>query len=223
MATQNCINNSSFPVAATAVTIDPGSSGDSYVQLAINTTDKFILGVDDTDDSFAISSGSALGTTNRLNITADGFVSVPAQPLIKVTPSGNLDNVTGDGTTYTIVYGTELIDIAGNFSSTTFTAPIAGTYFFYAGCATQFEGASTTVLIEFNLNSGTTYPVHLSSGSSTGFTSPGSRMTGSVFLSMAVSDTITFQVTGSGGTKTMRVIGTGTETTSTYLYGFLVS
>lgn len=43
-------------------------------------------------------------------------------------------NVTGDGTSYSVVFGTELEDVGGDYNHTTgvFTAPIDGEYFFNA-------------------------------------------------------------------------------------------
>ena len=71
MAKINSINNKS-----SELTIDPGSSGDSFIQLDINSTSKFIIGVDDDDsDKFKISAGGALGT-------GDSLVYIPQERLI---------------------------------------------------------------------------------------------------------------------------------------------
>ena len=43
-------------------------------------------------------------------------------------PSGLLSNVTGDGTTYSVVFATERFDTGTDFSSATFTAPETGKY-----------------------------------------------------------------------------------------------
>ena len=45
MATKNSLNNKSQEL-----TIDPGASGDSFLQFNINTTGEFRIGVDDTDE-----------------------------------------------------------------------------------------------------------------------------------------------------------------------------
>jgi len=124
MSKINSINNKSGEL-----TIDPGASGDSFLQLDINTTGKFRLGVDDTDsDSFKISSGSALGTTDCFIMTSAGERTLPIQPAFSANNYSPLFNVTGDGTNVTLSLDTELFDQASNFSTTTFTAPVTGRY-----------------------------------------------------------------------------------------------
>lgn len=57
----------------------------------------------------------------------------PAQPAFYfVIPSGtDTNDVSGDGTAYTVPFDLEIFDQGGNFSSdTTFTAPVAGLYRF---------------------------------------------------------------------------------------------
>jgi len=129
---QNALNNSSSDL-----TIDPGASGDSFVQFDINTTGEFRIGVDDTDDSFRISQGSALGTNDTFVMTAGGERTMPLQPAFAAS-LGSLDaNVTGNGTTYTFgtnVSFTEIFDQGSDFaiSGAAFTAPISGRYNFFS-------------------------------------------------------------------------------------------
>lgn len=127
MAVQNTISR-----ASGNFTIDPGASGDSYIQFNIATGNEFRIGVDDTDnDSFVVSQGNALGTTNTLRISAAGEINKPLQPafLIRTTV---LTNVTGDGTVYTILWNSTIYDITSDYSSATgaFTASIDGKYRF---------------------------------------------------------------------------------------------
>lgn len=124
MATNNALNNTSFPV-----TIDPGASGDSYMQFSINGTGEFRAGVDDSaSDSFKISQGSALGTTDTFIMTANGEATKPLQPAFLAITNGKEDGVTGDGTLYTVVWATEIFDQSGDLSGGTFTAPVTGIY-----------------------------------------------------------------------------------------------
>lgn len=130
MATNNALNNASHHLK-----IDPGASGDSFVQFDINTTGEFRIGVDDdAADAFKISQGSALGTSDTFIITAAGEITKPLQPSFLTTITATIPNVTGDGTVYTSVWGTEIFDQANNFDATsTFTAPITGRYRFNSG------------------------------------------------------------------------------------------
>lgn len=136
MASINSINNTSNPLASTAVTIDPGASGDSYVQFDINTTGEFRIGVDDNDsDKFKISQGSALGTNDTFVMTADGERTLPLQPAFLAYLASDDNNVTGTGTNYTLGTNTALTEVFDQNSdfvtSGTFTAPVTGRYYFY--------------------------------------------------------------------------------------------
>lgn len=125
MAQNNKINN-----ASGSLTLDPGASGDSYIQYSINGTGLYRVGVDDDDgDAFKISVGSALGTADAFVMTAAGERTLPLQPAFNAYLSATVDNVTGDNTSYTCTYDVTVFDIQGDFSSTTtFTAPVSGIY-----------------------------------------------------------------------------------------------
>ncbi len=57
---------------------------------------------------------------------------LPGRPTFSAKVGSTVQNVTGDGTVYTIVFDTEIFDIGNNFDTTTgiFTAPITGKYLF---------------------------------------------------------------------------------------------
>jgi hypothetical protein len=128
MATKNAINNQSGEL-----TIDPGASGDSFIQFDINTTGEFRIGVDDTDDSFRISQGSALGTTDTFVMTAAGERTMPLQPAFSAFLGTTDTDVTGNGGDYQMgATGnalTEIFDQGGDLGATgVFTAPITARY-----------------------------------------------------------------------------------------------
>lgn len=128
MSKINSIDNKS-----SALTIDPGASGDSFVQFDINTTGKFRIGVDDTDsDAFVISQGSALGTDNTFRMSAAGECTMPLQSAFSGYLSSTASNVTGDGTQYTVAFDTEVFDQNNDFNTGTYTfeAPVTGRYNF---------------------------------------------------------------------------------------------
>ncbi len=129
MAQTNSISNKS-----SELTIDPGASGDSFIQLDINNTGEFRIGVDDdAADAFKISSGSALGTNDTFVMTSAGERTMPLQPAFLANLTGNINNVTGDNTTYTVVWDQERFDQNNDFSSTTFTAPVTGLFLLSTG------------------------------------------------------------------------------------------
>jgi len=144
MATKNSINNKSGDL-----TIDPGASGDSFVQLAINAVNKYRIGVDDDDsDKFKIAIGNALGTSDAFIVTANGEITKPLQSAFSAQLSATKSNVTGDGTVYTILFQNEIFDQNSDYDGTsTFTAPVTGRYHFhaaelYSGLTTSHTGTS---------------------------------------------------------------------------------
>ena len=81
--------------------------------------------------------GANYGTDGQVLTSAGAGAAVAWESPATVTNckfsayhSAGTANVTGDATTYTVVYGTEVFDIGSNFASNTFTAPVEGYYLF---------------------------------------------------------------------------------------------
>tara|TARA_R110002110_G_scaffold219250_2_gene433311 strand:- start:821 stop:2263 length:1443 start_codon:yes stop_codon:yes gene_type:complete len=68
------------------------------------------------------------GGSTGIAISANGEVTMAAQPAFAAHQSSNVLNVTGNGTAYTAVFPTEVYDQNSDFSSPTFTAPVTGKY-----------------------------------------------------------------------------------------------
>lgn len=79
------------------------------------------------------SNATTLAGTLRLQIAADGEITQPTQPSFLVTQANNLTDITGDGTTQTISFPTEVYDQGGDIANSTFTAPVTGRYSLCAG------------------------------------------------------------------------------------------
>lgn len=214
MATNNAINNISKPITDTYAIIDPGASGDSFTQFNINSVAKWRMGVDDDDsDKFKISKGSALGTNDYWVMTSNNQRTLPSQPAFATTPNGDKLAVTGDGTTYTVVFDLEDYDQSGDFDgSTTFTAPVAGVYYFYT--TIYFEDLTTSytsALVEFNHNSGSTaYEVcYIDPQSGFSIGADDAWITkGHLIIKMSAADTMEVELTVSGSSKNVDI---GTE------------
>jgi hypothetical protein len=130
MAKKNSINNETG-----SLTVDPGSSGDSYIQFDINGTNEFIVGVDDSDsDKFKISLEGTLGATDKdtFVMTAAGERTMPLQPAFLAYLGSVVTNTTGAGTTWTLgttTALTQVFDQNDDFNTNgTFTAPVTGIY-----------------------------------------------------------------------------------------------
>tara|TARA_E500000178_G_scaffold343496_1_gene390368 strand:- start:48 stop:920 length:873 start_codon:yes stop_codon:yes gene_type:complete len=72
-----------------------------------------------------------------MNIDSTGAITKPLQPAFWVRPSSTQSNIAADGSTVTIVWGTETYDQNADFSSNTFTAPVTGKYFMHARVTLQ--------------------------------------------------------------------------------------
>jgi len=203
MAKMNTINNK-----AEELKIDPGASGDSFVQFDINGTGEFRIGVDDDDsDKFKVSYGSALGSNDCLAITNAGEVTKPLLPAFSASISSFIANATGDGTAYTVVFATETFDINSDFDGTsTFTAPVTGKYKLCSNILYKDIGASHNDAYIEIVTSNRTYrsltcePSVLDQSSTQ--LNPGQI---SVLCDMDASDTATIRVKVSGSTKTVDV------------------
>lgn len=173
-------------------------------------------------------SGGAVGPTmNNISLLGSGSIAVAGNPgtstlTISNTPSSNIasfsaylsstqNNVTGDGTAYTIIYDTVLYNNGSAYNNGTgvFTAPQTGLYYFQS----QVVFSDTVGITNTNLSLVTTNKTYASHGSLTWVESGSSRaaMYYSVICEMSAGDTASFVLTFSGGTKIVDVIGDATN------------
>ena len=93
-----------------------------------------------------------IATDGLAAIVADaiGSVTQPRQPSFLVTAPANTVNVTGDGTSHTIEFDTEVYDLNADFNTGTytFTAPVTGKYLLSVHCRV---GGLTTGFTDGNL------------------------------------------------------------------------
>ncbi len=126
-------------------TVTAASAADAYFNAAINTVRSYAMGIDTSDAaSFKLTTlNSSLANPSSASVimrsNTIGQINLPLQPCFAAGLAGFHNNVTGDGTTYTIIYDTENVDQANNFNPATgtFTAPIAGNYLFTLNVACQ--------------------------------------------------------------------------------------
>lgn len=141
----------------------------------------------------------------------------PTRPAFLAHNSAGDSNVTGDGTTVTVDFDTEVFDQGGNFADDTFTAPVAGKYQLNMNVTLDQMTAGPSTLI--------TYRIVTSNRTFVGFRSPAGASEAvslSILADMDVGDTasVTVTVTGMAG-NTARVSGGADARTS--FSGFLVN
>ena len=95
----------------------------------------------DTDSMFLKTNG-----TTALQIDSAGIITKPKQPCF-IVKAVSQTNVTGNGTSYNVAFTSEIKDIGNNFSGTTFTAPVTGSYILTGHV--DFQGGNNNITNTF--------------------------------------------------------------------------
>jgi len=182
-----------------------GTTADSTYQSQIVGGQSWMWGLDNSDtDAYVLASSAALGTTNVMRVATTGEINYPLQSAFLATVTSNILDVTGDGTTYTIVYDNEVFDQNADFASGTYTAPITGRVQLSANASFNQIPVGSTSGNQAIVTSNRSLRIGLLSW---GTVASGNQVTiaGSVLCDMDAADTATVQVTLTGSTKTADV------------------
>jgi len=205
-------------------TIDPGLSGDSALQFDINSINKFIAGVDDSDgDSFKVSQGGALGINDFFVIDSNGHRLLPMQSSFFAQRNTTALNVTGDGTVYTVAFDVEVFDRNGDYNPITseFMAPVDGLYCFGTHVLVACESGNNDGFVRFNENGGAIAFIgsRLNPGVSRNVAGQ-IQFNHHILIRLNTGDLINVDLSLSGTGLTTDVIGSGN---GTVFYGWLVA
>lgn len=178
------------------------------------------IGQDDAKVSKLVASDGS--PDPALGADASGYLSAAVQPLFLAYNSAADNDVTGDGTAYTVIFDTEITDRNSNYNNSTgvFTAPVAGHYLFVLAIGLQDIAAGHVVaqisIIASNRTFVTTY-INAGNSAADGFL----IINGSAIVDMDAGDTVSVSVLVNGSTKTVNVYGSA-STHYTFIGGYLL-
>jgi hypothetical protein len=154
------------------------------------------------------------GANPTIHHTAAGEVTMPLQPAFLAYKPGDTDNVTGDGTVYTLVFNTEVYDQNADYDGTsTFTAPVTGRYHFSSNFNVMILGAAHTAgYVGFITSNRNIYGFSINPYAMSNATQL--VLSSSTYSDMDAGDTCYVTLAIAGGTKTVRSHGSADCITS---------
>lgn len=222
-----CFNSDiSNPNSASRLVLANGGAGagDSYILFDTvgNEARSYELGVQNSSSSFILNGVSVnagmpnISGTNLLTMSSAGYCTMPATCAFAATQSASLTNLTGDGTSYTVLPDTVLFDQKGNYTpgSGTFTAPVTGRYVI-GGCVNLSSLGAGHTQGTFNINTAgsvaRTYRAGYSNAGAMRDSNNDLTYTGEFIISLVAGDTVKMVVIVSNSTKTVGLQGDGTD------------
>ena len=198
-------------------------SGDPSVRFEIAGTQTYSLGIDNSsfDELVITDNTSHSGGSRFLEMSTAGIMNLPKTVSFSALQSATINNVTGDGTVFTIISNTVLFDQSGDYDNTTgiFTAPVAGRYMI-GGRATIFDAKLAGSDIAQYAMSATSGIIEMFKWEPSVVESADGRQqfSNTIMIDMAAADTVKFIINIQGGAKTVDVIGGGSDVTGFWGY-----
>jgi len=131
-------SNTASSQAKILATVGGTTAGDAWTQYTAGTSQSYAIGLSNSNSQSLYISTAASGTvspstgTALVTLTSGGNLNKPLTSAFNAYVGTTLSNVTGDGTVYTVVFGTVLFDQNSNYNNSNgvFTAPVTGIYHF---------------------------------------------------------------------------------------------
>jgi hypothetical protein len=166
--------------------------------------------------------GTSLITSSTALIDSSNRYTNTGQPCFYAYISSDQSNVTGDGTTYTVLFDTASVNVGSCYVTGTgiFTAPVTGKYLFTASLYYNGLAAGNTSMTNQLL--ATSHFVRFSQLNPGAMQASGElSQTVSVIIPMTAAETTYITTTVSGGTKIvgLKAVATGINHFAAYLLG----
>lgn len=205
-------------IGTSSVAVQCGSGG---INIGTNSTNNTInigtgagvktttLGSTNTTSSTAIKSGSGnIALNSGFTVNSSGINYNTLQPAFLANLASPVNNVTGDGTGYTVLFADVKYNVGSGYNSGTgiFTAPVTGKYQFNLSLTFKSISASyTTVQVFLNASAGQYNLVYASASNFAlgNFL----QQSGSVLVNMTAGDAISVTASAAGSTKTVGIHG----------------
>ena len=174
----------------------------------------------------SLAAGTAANLFNTVAATVTdttGRITYPAQPSFSAYLSATKSNVTGDGTSYTIIFDTTTKNVGSYYNAATgvFTAPITGTYAFNAYVYISNANIAHTVYTLTFVAGGNSYRCYTINPSPILYSNTTMSLSGYVIVPLTSGQTCSVVLTMSGSTKTVSVNNVG-DISGTAFSGFLL-
>ena len=127
-----------------------------------NGTERFRFVLDSTPE-LRLVGNSKIDSSGTLEIECTGAITLDEThgftsqntPCFSAYNSSLDQDLTADGSTYTTIdFNTEVFDVGTNYASDTFTAPVAGKYFFTTGVTVRNQDTDKWVMIQIHTSGG---------------------------------------------------------------------
>lgn len=218
-------DNSNTSSSARLALLVNGDSNSNPCVVFYNEVNYWNLGCDNSeDDRFSLSASSGLGTNDVIRISTDGEVTMPLQSAFLAYNSSSDGSVTGNGTSATVDFDTEVFDQNSDFASDTFTAPVDGRYQLDATVYLYDLTNADACKIRIKTSNRNYEDCHCyGSAIGTGGSYNPINMTASTLADMDSGDTCTIEVYSSGEGSDSNGIGGSASILMSYFSGYLAT
>lgn len=216
-------SNTASSAARETITVGGGTAADPSLNFNVSGVTDWEVGIDNSDsDKWKLSQGTALGTNDTIVSDTTGHITFPRTSGFLAWRNGSVANVTGDGTSYTVPFNTEVFDINNDYNpgpgvgAGTFTAPITGHYQFHSTVlSANIVVGYTYGNIQIYINGGATRYLSFT-GSPFNCRDTNTNLYAvpiSLLVSMTAGDTATIQLAIGGGPKNVTLDGGNAQAT----------